>query len=78
MIKTLLCATALAFAAAAHAETFALNAAPDTVAWGNYDAGAKPVLHIKSGDTVVFRTLLTNSPRASRKRASRMPISNRR
>jgi acetamidase/formamidase len=47
---------------AAHAETFTLNAAPDTVAWGNYDATRAPVLHIKSGDTVVFRTLLTNSP----------------
>ena len=47
---------------AAHAETFTLNAAPDTVAWGNYDAARAPVLHIKSGDTVVFRTLLTNSP----------------
>src|SRR5215472_9770221 len=47
---------------AARAETFSLNAAPDTVAWGNYDATRAPVLHIKSGDTVVFRTLLTNSP----------------
>jgi acetamidase/formamidase len=32
------------------------------VAWGNYDASRAPVLHIHSGDTVVFRTLLTNSP----------------
>ncbi len=47
---------------AARAETFTLAAAPDTVAWGNYDATRTPVLHIKSGDTVVFRTLLTNSP----------------
>src|SRR3984885_12902979 len=47
---------------AAHAATFTLNAAPDTVAWGNYDATRPPVLHIHSGDTVVFRTLLTNSP----------------
>ncbi|HEY8948428.1 MAG TPA: acetamidase/formamidase family protein [Rhizomicrobium sp.] len=62
MFRSLLFAAMLAFAAAAHAETFTLNAAPDTVAWGNYDAAAKPVLHIKSGDTVVFRTLLTNSP----------------
>ncbi|HEY4113835.1 MAG TPA: acetamidase/formamidase family protein [Rhizomicrobium sp.] len=45
-----------------HAETFTLNAAPSTVAWGNYDATRAPALHIKSGDTVVFRTLLTNSP----------------
>src|SRR6201996_253782 len=55
-------AAALVFASAAHAETFRLDAAPDTVAWGNYDAKRAPVLHIKSGDTVVFRTLLTNSP----------------
>jgi acetamidase/formamidase len=46
----------------AGAETFTLNAAPNTVAWGNYDAARGPVLHIQSGDTVVFRTLLTNSP----------------
>ena len=49
-------------AAAAHAETFTLQATPATVAWGNYDAAARPVLHIRSGDTVVFHTLLTNSP----------------
>jgi acetamidase/formamidase len=47
---------------AAVAETYTLVAAPDTVAWGNYDAAKPPVLHIHSGDTVVFRTLLTNSP----------------
>ena len=47
---------------AARAESFTLNAAPNTVAWGNYDAAKAPVLHIKSGDTVRFRTLLTNSP----------------
>jgi acetamidase/formamidase len=43
-------------------ETFTLNAGPNTVAWGNYDATRAPVLRIHSGDTVVFRTLLTNSP----------------
>jgi acetamidase/formamidase len=55
----------LAFAALgsiAHAESFTLHVTPDTVAWGNYDAGRKPVLRIHSGDTVVFDTLLTNSP----------------
>jgi acetamidase/formamidase len=46
----------------ASAETFSLKVSPDTVAWGNYDAAAKPVLHIHSGDTVIFETLLTNSP----------------
>ena len=52
----------LALACAARAETFDLPATPSTVAWGNYDAAAKPVLRIRSGDTVVFHTLLTNSP----------------
>ena len=44
------------------AATYTLEATPATVAWGNYDAAAKPVLRIRSGDTVVFHTLLTNSP----------------
>jgi len=44
------------------AETYSLNATPSTVAWGNYDATRAPVLRIHSGDTVVFHTLLTNSP----------------
>ena len=39
-----------------------LPATPKTVAWGYYDAAAPPVLHIRSGDTVEFQTLLTNSP----------------
>jgi acetamidase/formamidase len=51
-----------ALSGAAHAATYHLDATPNTVAWGNYDAARAPVLHIKSGDTVVFRTLLTNSP----------------
>ena len=49
------------------AETFDLGATPATVAWGNYDAAAKAVLHIRSGDTVVFHTLLTSSPTALEK-----------
>src|SRR5436190_5769105 len=48
--------------AQAQGRTFTLQATPATVAWGNYDATTKPVLTIKSGDTVVFHTLLTNSP----------------
>lgn len=39
-----------------------LPATPKTVAWGYYDAAAAPVLRVHSGDTVVFDTLLTNSP----------------
>lgn len=61
MLRRILIAAAL-LPLAAHAETFTLTAAPGTVAWGNYDASRAPVLHIHSGDTVVFRTLLTNSP----------------
>src|SRR5579859_5432692 len=44
------------------AQTHHLPATPKTVAWGYYDAAAPPVLHIRSGDTVVFDTLITNSP----------------
>lgn len=43
-------------------QTYTLKAAPATVAWGYYDAKASPVLHIRSGDTVIFETLITNSP----------------
>ncbi|RKE50631.1 MULTISPECIES: acetamidase/formamidase family protein [unclassified Sphingomonas] len=44
------------------AATYELKATPQTVAWGHYDATDKPVLTIRSGDTVVIHTLLTNSP----------------
>ncbi len=63
----LLAGTATVAATTAGAETFTLDATPQTVAWGNYDAAAKPVLRIKSGDTVVFKTLLTSSPAALEK-----------
>lgn len=57
---------ALGFASAAQAEapgrTVELPATPATVAWGNYDARHPPALTIRSGDTVVVHTLLTNSP----------------
>jgi acetamidase/formamidase len=43
-------------------QKYSLPASPKTVAWGYYDAAAPPVLHIHSGDTVVFDTVLTNSP----------------
>ena len=48
--------------AASGPQKHSLPATPKTVAWGYYDAAAPPVLHIRSGDTVVFDTLLTNSP----------------
>ena len=58
----ILVVAALAFAKPAVAETFELKPTPQTVAWGHYDASDKPVLTIRSGDTVVIHTLLTNSP----------------
>jgi acetamidase/formamidase len=58
-----LSAAALAAGAAcAQGQTHTLKVTPSTVAWGNYDAAAKPALTVKSGDTVVVDTLLTNSP----------------
>ncbi len=53
---------ALLVATPAIARTYDLPATPATVAWGHYDAADKPVLTIRSGDTVVIHTLLTNSP----------------
>jgi acetamidase/formamidase len=58
----LLAVSGAAFAADPPAQTYTLPATPKTVAWGYYSAAAKPVLTIRSGDTVVFHTLLTNSP----------------
>jgi acetamidase/formamidase len=52
----------LLVASPALAETYEVQASPQTVAWGHYDATDKPVLTVKSGDTVVIHTLLTNSP----------------
>ncbi|MGH9735732.1 MAG: acetamidase/formamidase family protein [Candidatus Acidiferrales bacterium] len=43
--------------------TYTLKPTPSTVEWGHYDAAAKPVLRIKSGDTVQIQTLLTNEPK---------------
>ena len=53
---------ALFVAAPALSAMHELKPTPQTVAWGHYDAADKPVLTIKSGDTVVMHTLLTNSP----------------
>src|SRR3954464_14052513 len=52
----------LALAAPAFAADYQLKATPSTVAWGYYWSQAKPVLRIKSGDTVEIQTMLTNSP----------------
>src|SRR5438445_11630717 len=49
-------------AAPAQQPTQTLLATPTTVAWGFYSARAKPVLTIKSGDTVTIQTLSTCGP----------------
>ena len=51
----------------AQAKTHVLDASPTTVAWGHYDATDKPVLHIASGDSVTFHTLITSNPTALEK-----------
>jgi len=56
------CQTPPAGSPSSKPQTFNLKATPRTVAWGYYDAAAHPVLQIHSGDTVVFDTLITNSP----------------
>ncbi|MDD5544506.1 MAG: acetamidase/formamidase family protein [Acidobacteriia bacterium] len=43
-------------------ERHVLKASPQTVAWGYYDASAKPAMRIRSGDTVEVHTLITSSP----------------
>ena len=55
-------AVLLATASVADAKQYDLPATPATVAWGHYDASTAPVLTVRSGDTVVVHTLLTNSP----------------
>lgn len=42
--------------------THVLMPTPETVAWGYYDAAARPVLRINSGDVVTVGTLITSSP----------------
>src|SRR5262245_50102372 len=44
-------------------KTHRLEATPETIAYGYYDAAAKPVLRIASGDIIDVDTLLTNTPR---------------
>ena len=56
------CALALLSAGAAEAAVHELKVTPQTVVWGRYDATAKPALSVRSGDTVIVHTVLTNSP----------------
>jgi acetamidase/formamidase len=41
---------------------YTLMPTPETIVWGYYDPGAKPALHVVSGDEVYVGTVLTNSP----------------
>jgi acetamidase/formamidase len=54
----------LAALAAAQAADYKLISSPSTVVWGYYWADAKPVLRIKSGDTVEVLAMSTSSPQA--------------
>ncbi|MEO6779171.1 MAG: acetamidase/formamidase family protein [Gemmatimonadaceae bacterium] len=55
--------TAVSTAALAQTPTVhQLPATPTTVAYGYYWAGAKPAIHVKSGDIVDIETMLTNTP----------------
>jgi len=59
---TAFCLTAALVAEAQSGRTHRLEATPETVAYGYYDAAAKPVLTIASGDIIDVDTLLTNVP----------------
>ena len=51
-------------ASSAGANVHVLKPTPKTIAWGYYDGASKPVLKIKSGDTVEVQTLLASSPKS--------------
>ncbi len=50
----------LAFSGALAAADFKLKATPETLAWGYYWAGARPVLTVQSGDVVDIQTVSGN------------------
>ena len=58
-MRRILCGCLLS-AAAVHATSYQLKAVPQTMAWGYYWAGAKPVLTIHSGDVVEIQTVSGN------------------
>ncbi len=49
-------------AAALPAADYHLKVTPETIAWGYYWAGAKPVLTVKSGDTVEIQCVSVGNP----------------
>jgi len=59
MIRTLVLFLA---AALLHAADYKLKVTPETIAWGYYWAGAKPVLTVKSGDTVEIQCVSVGNP----------------
>ena len=62
LVTVLLLAAAPLRAQSAAPVTHRIMPSPSTVAWGYYDAAAKPVLTIASGDRIVVGTLITSSP----------------
>ena len=58
-MRRLLASTLLA-ASASPAAQYQLKVAPETLAWGYYWAGAKPVLMVRSGDVVTIQTVSGN------------------
>src|SRR3954469_6547566 len=61
--STLALVFSLGVAALANAQrVHTLMPAPNTVAFGYYDAAATPVLRVQSGDDVIVGTLITSSP----------------
>jgi acetamidase/formamidase len=63
VVAVMLCAATMATAQGSKPRVHRLEATPATVAYGYYDAAAKPVLRIASGDILDVDTLLTNTPR---------------
>jgi acetamidase/formamidase len=63
VVRASICVVAAAaLGSAAAPATHRLEATPQTVAYGWYDAAGKPVLRIASGDIIDVDTLLTNTP----------------
>ena len=54
----------IAACVAVQAADYQLKATPATVVWGNYWSESKPVLTVKSGDTVTVETVGTSAPQA--------------
>src|SRR5271154_2597812 len=52
----------LLIAATAPAADYQLKVTPETIAWGYYWADAKPVLTVKSGDTVEVQCVSVGNP----------------